>query len=80
MERVTIDEERCIGSGECALAAPNAFKVGSEGYAITLAAAHSLAPEQLEQIVLGCPSGAISVIEPPAKETGDPAGGLPSRS
>lgn len=57
---VTIDPTRCFGSGECVMAAPDAFAFDDEGVAVVVDVA-PLSPEALDRIVEQCPSGAFSV-------------------
>jgi ferredoxin len=58
--RVTVDPERCVGSGTCEFWAPEVFEVGDDGVAVvvgdTVVHAHEVA-----QAVDGCPTEAISV-------------------
>lgn len=58
--RVHVDEDVCIGAGECEMVAPGTFEVGDDGVS------HVLDPrgdseEALLQAEKNCPSGAISV-------------------
>lgn len=57
---VTIDPEVCFGSGECVLAAPDAFAFDPDGVAVVVDVA-PLSQESLDRIVEQCPSGAFSV-------------------
>jgi ferredoxin len=59
--RVTVDETRCVGSGDCALITPTAFEVNEEkGFASVLPGAAQTDPAQLERAAHSCPTGAIS--------------------
>lgn len=60
--RVTVDEARCVGSGDCALVAPAAFEVDEEqGLARVLEAASRTDRARLERAAHGCPTGAIAL-------------------
>jgi len=57
---ITIDRERCMGSGNCSFWAPNVFDLDDDGIAIVVDPAGD--PE--DKIVLagqGCPTQAISI-------------------
>lgn len=61
--RVTVDTERCCGSGMCVLTAPEIFDQRDEdgivrlNHAIPEAALH----QQVREAAQNCPSGAITV-------------------
>jgi ferredoxin len=60
--RVTVDADLCVGSGDCARVAPAAFEVDeAEGVAAVLAGAADAPTEQLEDAAYQCPTGAITV-------------------
>ena len=57
---ISIDRERCMGSGNCSFWAPNVFDLDDDGIAIVVDPAGD--PE--DKIVLagqGCPTQAISI-------------------
>jgi ferredoxin len=57
---ISIDREKCMGSGNCGFWAPGVFDLDDEGYAFVVDP--TAAPE--EKIVLamqGCPTQAISL-------------------
>ena len=60
--KVTIDHERCIGSGNCVRLAPDHFDQDGEAFGVPLADEY---PESLrmliERVAAECPSRAISV-------------------
>ncbi|MPZ87564.1 MAG: ferredoxin [Nitriliruptorales bacterium] len=59
---VTLDETRCVGSGDCALVAPSAFQVDEdEGLARVLPGAAHIGRAQLERAARDCPTGAIQL-------------------
>jgi ferredoxin len=64
--QVTVDENRCVGSGDCANVAPGAFEVDEDaGLARVLPGAAQAERAVLERAAHNCPTVAISVIEPP---------------
>jgi ferredoxin len=58
---VAVDNDTCIGAGECALTCPEVFGQDDEGYVVLLEPSpdESLRP-QVEDAVARCPSGAIT--------------------
>jgi ferredoxin len=60
-----VDENRCVGSGDCATVAPTAFEVDEEtGLARVLPGGDATDPAQLQRAAHGCPTGAIALTEP----------------
>ncbi|MFJ9417887.1 ferredoxin [Streptomyces sp. NPDC101227] len=61
--RITIDVERCVGAGQCALTAPQLFDQDDDGIVTQLA--EPGADEEATARIAGalCPSGAITVHE-----------------
>jgi ferredoxin len=60
--RVRVDPERCVGSGDCAFTAPNAFELDEDtGQARLLPGAEEVEPPQLHRAAYTCPTQAISV-------------------
>jgi ferredoxin len=57
---VVIDEDRCMGSGNCVYWAPGTFDLGDAGHAIVLDAA-ATDEARLRIAAEGCPVGAISL-------------------
>ena len=57
---VTIDWDRCMGSGNCVFWAPETFDLSEDGHAVVLDAA---ATDELRLRIAaeGCPVGAISL-------------------
>jgi ferredoxin len=58
---IEIDQERCMGSGNCVFLAPDTFDLGDEGHAVVLD------PEATDETRLrataeGCPVGAITLL------------------
>lgn len=65
-DSVEVDEDVCVGSGDCARIAPGAFDVGgADGVAIVLDGAHETDHSRLEQAARECPTGAIHVVTQP---------------
>jgi ferredoxin len=60
--RVIVDPDVCVGSGDCALVAPEAFEVDEdEGVARVRSGAASTSPDLLRRAAYECPTGAITV-------------------
>jgi ferredoxin len=57
---ITIDEGRCMGSGNCVFWAPETFDLGEEGHAVVLDPA-ATDEARLRIAAEGCPVGAISL-------------------
>ncbi|MGW5341981.1 4Fe-4S domain-containing protein [Streptomyces sp. HUAS TT3] len=72
--RLSIDRERCIGAGMCAMTSPEVFDQDPEdGLVLLLHAEPAAAQLASARMAAGvCPSGAITLDEP---ETGGPAEG-----
>lgn len=64
MGRIVIDQGRCVGHGQCAMMAPEAFDLDADGYAVVLT-------EEVEGAQLrdaqgaaqACPEQAITIAE-----------------
>ena len=66
-ERITVrvDENRCVGSGDCAIVAPGAFEVDEEtGLARVLPGAASTDAARLQRAAHSCPTVAIALGDP----------------
>lgn len=62
LRRVTVDRDRCVGSGDCATVAPQAFEVDEDaGLARVLPGAARTDPTLLQRAQHNCPTAAISV-------------------
>jgi ferredoxin len=59
---VRIDDDVCIGGGQCELLAPEAFEVGDDGLGRVLPPGLVPRARALE-IIDRCPSGAVSLVE-----------------
>lgn len=57
---ITVDEERCVGSGDCVRIAPRAFHIGDEGHAVVLPTWAEEDSSALEAAIYECPTGAIT--------------------
>lgn len=64
--RISVDRERCISAGMCALLAPKVFEQDeSDGRVWLLAAAPRSGHEAVREAVASCPSGALDLDESP---------------
>lgn len=66
--RIEADRELCVGSGMCALTAPDVFDQDPHDGRVVLVAerpGHDSAPAAVEAVSL-CPSGALSLADEPA--------------
>lgn len=64
MPRVTIDDDLCVGTGECVRLAPDAFQLDDDDEVASVAPGVARTPtEQLRRAAYECPTGAISVDE-----------------
>jgi ferredoxin len=62
--RVLVDETRCVGSGDCALAAPEAFDVDEDaGLARVLPGAQGVDDARLQRAAYACPTGALRLAD-----------------
>ena len=60
--QASIDPGRCVGSGDCALSAPEAFEVVEEvAQARVLPGVELTDPGVLQRAAYACPTGAISL-------------------
>jgi ferredoxin len=60
--KITIDREKCMGSGNCAFYAPATFDIGDDNVALVLDPAGD-PPEKLRLAAEGCPTQAIALDE-----------------
>ena len=64
--RVTVDENRCVGSGDCANVAPQAFEVDEDaGLARVLPGAAQADRTLLQRAAHSCPTVAIALTDEP---------------
>jgi len=64
MPRIHIDEELCVGTGDCVRIAPGAFAIPDDGDIVELLPAADREPiALLRRAVYDCPTGAITVEE-----------------
>lgn len=62
--RVTIDPDRCIGSGDCVRLEPAAFRIDDDlGVAVPLDGASEVGTEGLVLAARNCPTNAIAVVD-----------------
>ncbi|HSA50294.1 MAG TPA: ferredoxin [Yinghuangia sp.] len=65
---VTVDRDRCLGSGICVLYAPETFTHDDEAKAVVVGGGDPL--DALQTAAEGCPTGAIHLHETTAGEKG----------
>jgi ferredoxin len=58
--RVTADRERCVGTGQCELLAPDVFEVDDDG-AVQVLQAEPDDEDAARQAVQQCPTGALTL-------------------
>ncbi|MFJ7178544.1 ferredoxin [Streptomyces massasporeus] len=61
--RIDIDQDVCIGAGQCALTAPDVFIQDDDGYSTLLPGAEDSRGPLLREAARACPVSAISVSE-----------------
>ena len=59
---ISIDRERCMGSGNCSFWAPNTFDLDDEGISIVINADGDDA-SKIQNAANGCPTQAITLAE-----------------
>lgn len=60
--KVTVDEDRCIGIGQCELLEPDVFQLGDEDAISRVVEGSDLSRSRAAELVERCPSAAISII------------------
>lgn len=60
--KVTIDRDRCIGSGTCAFAVPDVFDVDESGRAVLVGPVVA-GDERVRSAVENCPTDALDLVE-----------------
>ena len=60
---MAVDEDRCIGIGQCELLEPDVFRLGDEDAISRVVDGVDLARSRALELVDRCPSGAISIVE-----------------
>lgn len=59
--KVTINEENCIGCGQCEATCSDVFKIGDDGIAHVVGEVKEEFKEDVEMAADGCPTSAINV-------------------
>ncbi|TJZ54438.1 ferredoxin [Streptomyces piniterrae] len=60
--RITIDQDVCIGSGQCALTAPSVFTQDDDGFSEVLPGSEDGGGDPMvREAVRACPVGALSI-------------------
>ena len=71
--RITIDRDRCIGSGNCGFWAPSTFDLDDDGVAVVVDPAGD-GDDTVRNAVDGCPTRAIAVDDLSDQLPADPRG------
>lgn len=58
---IEIDQDSCIGAGQCALTAPEVFTQDDDGFSELLPGAEESTDPMLREAARACPVGAITV-------------------
>ncbi|KAK1186495.1 ferredoxin [Streptomyces sp. NPDC000941] len=61
--RINADADRCVGAGQCVLAAPDLFDQDDDGTVTVLAEPGAATKDAAREAVHLCPSGAITLEE-----------------
>ena len=62
---VAVDEERCIGGGQCEMLEPEVFLLDDETAISSVIGSGALPRQRAEVVVHRCPGAAISIVERP---------------
>ena len=62
--RLAVDEDRCIGIGQCELLEPGVFRLGDEDAISRVVDDTGLLRARADEVVDRCPSAAISIVVP----------------
>jgi ferredoxin len=60
---ITLDQDKCIGCNTCPIIDPDTFELDSETYKAKIKKQPETIGEKQENAVLGCPVGAIAIVE-----------------
>ena len=61
---VAVDEERCIGGGQCEMLEPDVFLLDDDTIISSVIGSGALPRDRAELVVHRCPGAAISIVEP----------------
>ena len=62
--RVAVDEERCIGGGQCEMLEPEVFLLDEDEVISSVIGPGALPRDRADVVVHRCPGAAISIVEP----------------
>lgn len=62
--RVAVDDERCIGGGQCEMLEPEVFLLDEDDVISSVIGSGALPRPRAEVVVHRCPGAAISIVEP----------------
>ena len=62
--RVAVDEERCIGGGQCEMLEPEVFLLDEDDVISSVIGPGALPRARADVVVHRCPGAAISIVEP----------------
>ena len=63
MSAVEVDRERCVGSGNCEMLAPDVFEVGDDGMVALLRPLEEADIDDVRDAVAACPTRALAVAD-----------------
>ena len=62
--RITADSTRCVGAGQCVLAAPEIFERDDDAHVVVADGSPNVSElYRVHQAIVRCPSGAITLAE-----------------
>ena len=62
--RVAVDEERCIGGGQCEMLEPEVVLLDEDEVISSVIGSGALPRQRADVVVHRCPGAAISIVEP----------------
>jgi ferredoxin len=62
--QVAVDEERCIGGGQCEMLEPEVFLLDDETSISSVIGSGALPRDRADVVVHRCPGAAISIVDP----------------
>lgn len=62
--RMAVDEERCIGGGQCEMLEPEVFLLDEDEVISSVIGPGALPRDRADVVVHRCPGAAVSIVEP----------------